>query len=130
MVVGLVDHFVDPSPDGNAAGALLFLIVFPILCIVWSIRYHVTMTWRWGRTLGKLLLGLKVIPVGTDGTVLPTRQAAALREAARGFSAVVPVVNLGIGAILLGQMLRNRPYWQSKWDRAAGTVVVRSPARG
>jgi uncharacterized RDD family membrane protein YckC len=128
MIIGLLDELVDPSGDGDV-GALLFLLVLPVACVVWGIRYHVRATRRWGRTPGKWIFGLKVVPLWTNGARGLDIRTAVVREGARGFAAVVPGVNIAIGMVLLAQMLRNRPYWQSKWDREAGTVVVRWSAR-
>jgi uncharacterized RDD family membrane protein YckC len=129
LIVGEVSDLVDPSGDG-AAGAGLFLLVLPVVCIAWGVRYHVEATWRFGRTLGKWVFGLKVLLAWSDGSEGLVKRAVAVREGARAFAAVVPVVNLVIGAVLLTRMVRERPYWQSKWDAGAETVVVRWPRRG
>nr|WP_239073889.1 RDD family protein [Streptomyces sp. SID10853] len=115
-------------PDASDGAAFLLSVLLLVGVPVVTVRVHVRVVQRWGRSLGKWLCGLKVVPLWTDGTVPLTRRAAAVREAAACLATVVPVANVLVGAVLLVQLLSNRPYWQSKFDRAAGTVVVRWPA--
>ncbi|MFE2376718.1 RDD family protein [Streptomyces sp. NPDC059398] len=115
------------SPDASDGAAFLLCVLLLVGVPLVTIRVHVRVVQRWGRSLGKRLCGLRVVPLWTDGTVPLTRREAAVREAALCLATVVPVANVLIGAALLVQLLSNRPYWQSKFDRAAGTVVVRWP---
>ncbi|MFE3267105.1 RDD family protein [Streptomyces sp. NPDC059215] len=103
------------APVGFAAGGLLYFL--PL--VHW-----------WGTTVGKQLFGLRVVRLWSDGTLPPSWKDAFIREFDRGVFLVLPVLNLLVAAILLVQMSKDRGiYHQSKYDRAARTVVVRWPAR-
>ncbi|WP_328330473.1 MULTISPECIES: RDD family protein [unclassified Streptomyces] len=125
-VAAVAFDVVDPeAPDGAAfLLSVLLLVGVPVV----TVRIHVRVVHRWGCSLGKRLCGLRVLPLWTDGTVPLTRRAAAVREAALCLATVIPVANVVIGVPLLVMLLSNRPYWQSKFDRAADTVLVRWPA--
>lgn len=96
--------------SGTVIGALAmfaYLLVFPIASEV---------LWR-GRTVGKLIFGLKV--VGVDGSRLTNRQAMV-----RGFVAV-PEIFLSLGVLAMASMVLSERN-QRLGDLAAGTVVIRS----
>jgi len=70
-----------------------------------------------------------VVRLWTDGTLPPSWKDTFLREFDRAAFLALPVVNVLVAVICLVQMAKDRgSYHQSKWDRAARTVVVRWPA--
>lgn len=88
--------------------SILFLAVF--------IGYHVILEAKWGRTIGKLLLGIKVVTTGG--------------ESISTYSAVVRNVTKVVGAfslvlILVGVILiADSRYDQRLGDRWGNTIVV------
>jgi uncharacterized RDD family membrane protein YckC len=112
------------STDGG-----LLVVLLPVACAGGAVLYFVAQVHLWGTTIGKRVFGLRVARLWSDGTLPPTWKDAFIREFDRAAFLSIPVLNLLIGAILLFQMFKDRPYHQSKYDRAARTVVVRWPSR-
>lgn len=113
------------SSDGIA-----LLVLIPVGCAAGGLRYHLPLVHWWGTTVGKWIFGLRVVRQGCDGTLPPSWKDTFTREFDRAAFLSIPVLNLLVGVILLAQMAKDRgTYHQSKYDRAAGTAVVRRPAR-
>jgi uncharacterized RDD family membrane protein YckC len=130
--------------DSAAWFALLFVAVFPIAVltgdvattggstnanlegtpalvafVLWlglGIAYHTLMEWRFGRTVGKHLVGVRVL--AADGSRL-TLRSSLLRNAARLVDFLPAFYAVGIVALLLSDRYRRLG------DRLAGTAVVR-----
>ncbi|MCT9080257.1 RDD family protein [Streptomyces fulvoviolaceus] len=108
------------SSDGVA-----LLVLVPVGCAAGGVLYYMPLVHWWGTTVGKWIFGLRVVPLGSDGTGPPSWKATFTREFDRAAFLSIPVLNLLVGAILLAQMAKDRDtYHHSKYDRAAGTVVV------
>jgi uncharacterized RDD family membrane protein YckC len=105
------------------------LVLVPVGFAVGGVVYYVPLVHWWGTTVGKRLFGLRVVRLWTDGTLPPSWKDTFLREFDRAAFLALPVVNVLVAVICLVQMAKDRgSYHQSKWDRAARTVVVRWPA--
>ncbi|MEU6404636.1 RDD family protein [Streptomyces sp. NPDC046985] len=113
------------STDGVA-----LLLAVPVGFAAGGLVYFVPLVHWWGTTVGKRLFGLRVVRLWSDGTLPPSWKDAFIREFDMGAFLSLPVLNLLVAAIGLAQMSKNwGSYHQSKYDRAARTVVVRWPAR-
>ncbi|MFD8423543.1 RDD family protein [Streptomyces sp. NPDC059466] len=113
------------SSDGAA-----LVVLIPVGFAVGGVVYFLPLVHWWGTTVGKRLFGLRVVRLWSDGTLPPSWRDTFLREFDRGAFLALPVLNLLVAAILLVQMFKDKAaYHQSKYDRAARTVVVRWPAR-
>ncbi|MFD8614648.1 RDD family protein [Streptomyces sp. NPDC059631] len=105
------------------------LVLVPVGFAAGGVVYYVPLVHWWGTTVGKRLFGLRVVRLWTDGTLPPSWKDTFLREFDRAAFLALPVVNVLVAVICLAQMAKDRrSYHQSKWDRAARTVVVRWPA--
>lgn len=111
--------------SADTAGLLvLALVAWPATAVLY---FTASVHW-WGTTVGKRLFGLRVVRLWSDGTLPPSWKDAFIREFDRAAFLSLPVLNVLVGAILLVQMSKDRgSYHQSKYDRAARTVVVRWP---
>jgi uncharacterized protein len=97
----------------ETAGAIAGLV----LLTVWF-NYFAFCEWRWGQTIGKSMLGLRVMAI--DGGRL-SWNAAAIRNLFR-------IVELPLALIGVDWAIVNRsPRRQRLGDRAADTLVVREP---
>jgi hypothetical protein len=101
--------------DSETAGAIAGLV----LLTVWF-NYFAFCEWRWGQTIGKSMLGLRVMAI--DGGRL-SWNAAAIRNLFR-------IVELPLALVGVDWAIVNRsPRRQRLGDRAADTIVVREPTR-
>jgi membrane protease YdiL (CAAX protease family)/uncharacterized RDD family membrane protein YckC len=101
--------FFDDHPV--VAGAIAFA-----LFTAWF-NYFAICEWRFGQTIGKNALGLRVVPV--DAGAKLTYNAAALRNLLRLVD--LPLTLIGVDYVIV----RNSPRRQRLGDRAARTVVLR-----
>jgi uncharacterized RDD family membrane protein YckC len=88
--------------------------------------YEALPTWRWGRSLGKALCGLRVVGMDTHDT-------PELGQAVRRWLVISVPTALGVGLIGILRATWDRPWRQAWHDRAAGTFVGRAgtaPNRG
>jgi uncharacterized RDD family membrane protein YckC len=112
LIAILVRGTLGVSPD--VAEALVVVLYFGL-----SILYGLVLEWAWrGQTLGKRILGLRVMD--EEGRRLQASQIV-VRNLLR-FVDALPVTYL-VGGVA---MLASR-HWQRLGDRAACTIVVRSP---
>jgi uncharacterized RDD family membrane protein YckC len=112
----------------SSDGAALVILV-PVGFAAGGLLYFLPLVHWWGTTVGKRLFGLRVVRLWSDGTLPPSWRDTFIREFDRAAFMTLPGLNLFVGAILLAQMAKDRgTYHQSKYDRAARTVVVRWPA--
>ncbi|RXK51103.1 RDD family protein [Halorientalis pallida] len=87
------------------------------LCLALAIGYHTLAEWRYGKTLGKYLVSIRV--VADDGTV-PSLGAVLGRNVLRLVDWLPLFYLVGIGAVVVSDGQRRLG------DRMAGTAVVRS----
>ncbi|KPI01944.1 RDD domain containing protein [Actinobacteria bacterium OK074] len=111
-------------------GAIL-VVLLPVGFMAGGLAYYVPLVHWWGTTVGKRIFGLRVVRLWSDGTLKPSWRDAFVREFDRGAFMGLPVLNLLVAAVWLAQMSKDRgTYHQSKYDRAARTVLVRWPGSG
>lgn len=115
MVVGYVIAIF--SGDTSAAGFHLQGVPF-FLWIVVAVVYYTVMEARWGATLGKRLVGLKVVKLEAGAPI--DWQASIVRNVLRLVDGLVFYL---VGAILVWTSGNK----QRLGDRVAGTVVIRAP---
>lgn len=82
-----------------------------------AIGYHALFEWRWGKTLGKYLVGIRVV---SDGGSPPTLVASLVRNLLRLVDWLPVFYVVGIVAVVRSDEKRRLG------DRLAGTVVVQS----
>lgn len=110
MLVGLLLPLLDlvlPLPDGPA---------YTLLLVIALVLYETLLLASSGRTLGMMLLGLRVVRV--DRAPLAPRDAL-IRSAVIDAIGVVP-----LGWAIAAIVLEKHPLRQGWHDRAAGTLVV------
>ncbi|SFB33424.1 Uncharacterized membrane protein YckC, RDD family [Amycolatopsis marina] len=105
------------EPEGSA---LLLLIVFVSLAVLFMLLYEVITTWKWGGTLGKLAVGVRVVRVA-DGHSFPS---LGLSFGRFGIQLVLRAVPLG-GLLDVLWLLWDRPLYQCLHDKVTSTVVIR-----
>ncbi|MDX6351724.1 MAG: hypothetical protein QOF84_6514 [Streptomyces sp.] len=128
VIAGLFSFVGVGLVGGNVDGAGV-LVLLPVACAGGAVLYFVALVHWWGTTVGKRIFGLRVVRLWSDGTLPPSWKDAFIREFDRAAFLSIPVLNLLVGAILLVLMAKDRgSFHQSKYDRAARTVVVRWPA--
>jgi uncharacterized RDD family membrane protein YckC len=111
FVIGMIAVFLDMFRMEKSSGSLELLM---LLCVLgFSIVYYVGFWTTDGQTVGKTVLGLKV--VGTGGSQLSTGKALL-----RYIGYIVNVIVLSIGFVWAAFDHR-RQGWH---DKIAGTVVV------
>lgn len=112
---------LDPSADtsDNLGSSFLGLIV-------WGV-YEVSLTALYGRTLGKMALGIKVITTG--GQDPPGWQPSAIRWALPAIAGLIPIIGFLFMLLAYLWIVWDRER-QGLHDKAANTYVVRtSPGR-
>jgi membrane protease YdiL (CAAX protease family)/uncharacterized RDD family membrane protein YckC len=112
-IVGLAFFPVDFG-DNETAAAIFGLVILS----AWF-NYFAICEWRWGQTIGKNMVGIRVLPL-EGGRV--TWQAAALRNLLRLVD--LPLAMIGVDYLIV----RGSPRRQRLGDRAAKTIVVREQA--
>jgi uncharacterized RDD family membrane protein YckC len=134
FVLLVIPDAFEVRPDGTVVNRmdlvefLLPLVLFELALIVvllaLSYVYYVEMMWRSGQTLGKRVMRLAVAPLDPAGRL--DRPAAAKRFLVQHVAgSLVPFFAFVDGL----WQLWDRPYQQCLHDKAAGTVVVKVPAR-
>ena len=114
-VIGIAFFFPGFLFEDSEAGAAIAAL---LLLTAWF-NYFAVCEWRFGQTVGKNMLGLRVMAV--DGGRL-SWNAAALRNLLR--LADLPLALVGIDYAIVNRSPRR----QRLGDRAADTLVVREPA--
>ena len=126
VLIAAVFSFAAVGLIGASADTTGLLVLALLAWPATAVLYFTASVHWWGTTAGKRLFGLRVVRLWSDGTLPPSWKDAFIREFDRAAFLSIPVLNLLAGAILLVQMARDRgSYHQSKFDRAARTVVVR-----
>jgi uncharacterized RDD family membrane protein YckC len=118
-------RLLDAVLVGLAVGVVGGLLGLPdaaglLLTVVAMIGYETLMLANGGQTLGKLLLGLRVVRADLAP---PTVQDALVRSLVIDLIGVVPV-----GWLIVALVLERHRHRQGWHDRAAGTLVVRTGA--
>jgi uncharacterized RDD family membrane protein YckC len=119
---------LDNLPSNDARASTLSLVITVILMAVW-IAYEVPFIAAGGQTLGKRIMGIRVIPL--EG-VHPLGTARALR---RWSTLGLPTLLWSCGVGFIIQFIAslsptfNRPLHLAMHDRAAATVVVSASGR-
>jgi uncharacterized RDD family membrane protein YckC len=115
--VGAVTGQVETTSEGvNTDLTGLPALVGLGLWFVLSLGYHTLLEWRWGKTIGKALVAIRV--VGDDGTPV-TLRASAYRNVLRLIDWLPMFYIMGIVVIVLSGENRRLG------DRLAATAVVR-----
>ncbi len=113
---GLGDSLETPSDStGSLAASFLGLVV-------WGL-YEVILTTRFGQTVGKMALGIKVITTG--GQDPPGLQPSAIRWGLPALAGLVPVAGFLLMILAYLWIVWDRER-QGLHDKAANTYVVRS----
>ncbi|GAB2707728.1 RDD family protein [Arthrobacter bambusae] len=103
----------------SPVGALVFIAVIAYM-------YEILMVSFWGRTVGKMLVGARIIRAA-DG-MKPNFGNAFLRWLAPGLGALIPFLGqLGATLVLLSPTFDSSGRRQGWHDRMAGTLVVAAP---
>lgn len=94
---------------------------FSVASSAWGLVYETVPVWRWGRTLGKLLFGTRVVRVEDGGGLGLVRafQRSLVPTALSAVPAVGPLLGLGVYVWAFFDPLR-----QGVHDKAAGSLVV------
>lgn len=106
-----VDGTLTADLEGGPAWAAL------TLWLALSIGYHAVLEWRYGKTVGKYLVGIRV--AGADGSP-PSLRASLVRNGLRLVDWLPGFYLVGIGVLLASE----RP--TRLGDRVGETVVVRT----
>jgi uncharacterized RDD family membrane protein YckC len=118
-------RLLDALLVGVVAGVVGGLLGLPdnvglLLTLVAMIGYETLMLSNGGQTLGKMLLGLRVVRADLGP---PAIQDGLVRSLVIDLLWIVP-----LGWLLLAVLIERHPRHQGWHDRAAGTLVVRSRA--
>ncbi len=115
--LAVAGSFVFNSDSGAGAGILVLLVILAVLIsIVGSILYYGLMWSRTGQTVGKKLMGIKV--VSTDG--VPPSFWIAIGRATIGYALSSTVMDIGFLWMLWDDQ-------QQTWhDKLFGTYVVKA----
>ena len=114
VVLGILGFIIDLASQ-NAQGTQGALGVVYLLAFIISFGYFIVMEAMWGATLGKMLLGLRVVK--TDGSPISWSESV-IRNLLRIIDGLFYYL---VGAILIW----TSPLRQRLGDRAAKTVVVK-----
>jgi uncharacterized RDD family membrane protein YckC len=108
--------------DGELSIAAPIWVVALFFAI--DLTYEVTMVHVWGRTLGKMLLGLRIVRL-PDGDH-PDWGQAGVRYLVPGVADAIPVWFSGLFAIGIYLTAMFDPVYRGVHDKAAGTLVLRT----
>jgi uncharacterized RDD family membrane protein YckC len=129
IIINAQAKHVQVDDRGEMTNFGSFLVTVLVLYAGWivlvfaaSYIYEVEMMYRTGQTVGKLVMKIRVIPLPPGARL--TRGGAAKRWAVyQVVGAVVPLFSWIDGL----WQLWDKPFQQCLHDKAAGTVVVKSP---
>lgn len=123
VAVGSVPEGSDPDPNLVAGAFFSFfalILVVVLVATVLQIAYEVVLTARWGMTLGKRVVGIRVRAIDVDR--LPNWQESFFRAGVIFLGALV-----GSGVFSLIDYLWplwDKPFQQTLHDKVAKTTVV------
>jgi uncharacterized RDD family membrane protein YckC len=95
-----------------------------LVAAVVSALYEIVLIRTWGQTVGKRVLGIKVVRI-TDGA-LPDWTASIVRYVLPVVPVLIPVPGLFLLSIVIYLVAIVHPLRQGWHDRAAGTIVVKA----
>ncbi len=110
---GLTDGILPAEPEGALTSVSLFMAVMAFV-------YRTLMVTLKGGTLGKLILGMRVLKVDAAPGTNPTWAVSALRAASAGVLEQIPVVNLIDPLVMLFTTRK-----QTLHDLVARTIVFK-----
>jgi len=119
----LVLVFAAGSDSGDAADFSGFSALGILLGVVVGVGYEVLQIAVWGQTLGKRMVGVKVIHANHGG--LPGWGKAFGRWAIPGLLALIPLVGWILSIVCYLSATWDRVY-QGWHDKVAGTLVIRT----
>lgn len=95
---------------------------FTVAITALGLAYETMAIWRWGRTLGKLVTGLRVVGITDGGRLGLTRsfQRSLVPTTLSAIPQVGPLLGIGVYVWAFFDPLR-----QGVHDKAAGSIVVR-----
>jgi uncharacterized RDD family membrane protein YckC len=97
----------------------------PLLATLVAALYEVILIRKWGQTVGKRVLGIKVVRV-TDGS-LPDWTASVVRYLLPVVPLLIPVPVLNVALSLVVYLVAvTHPLRRGWHDRAAGTLVIKA----
>ena len=101
-------------------------IWFSVASATFGLLYETLPVWRWGRTLGKLLAGTRVVRLEDGGGLTLTRafQRSLVPTALSAVPTVGPLLGIGVYVWAFFDPLR-----QGVHDKAAGSLVVAATRR-
>jgi CAAX protease family protein len=108
----LITFFILPLAGGSTTAAL----ILTFLSLTAWFNYFAIAEWRWGQTIGKAVLDLRVVPVEANERL--TYNRAAVRNLLRLVDG--PLALIGVDYAIVA----NSPRRQRLGDRAAHTVVL------
>jgi uncharacterized RDD family membrane protein YckC len=109
----------DPTASGTWSGPAI--LGWVVVLAVLPFLYEAVQLALWGQTVGKRVLGLRVVAAEPFGQALTTRQAVS-RAAVNN---VVYLFGCGVGTVLAYLWaIWDQPLHQSVHDKVAGTVVI------
>jgi uncharacterized RDD family membrane protein YckC len=116
----------DVSEDRKTISTPLWV---QLVAAVVSALYEIVLIRTWGQTVGKRVLGIKVVRI-TDGA-LPDWTASIVRYVLPVVPVLIPVSGVFLLSIVIYLVAIVHPLRQGWHDRAAGTIVVKadSPSR-
>ncbi|HSK95970.1 MAG TPA: RDD family protein [Euzebyales bacterium] len=122
-ITGIADRLVTASLSGTPSLASTMAAALVVLSIV--VAYFALLEAGSGQTLGKRMMGIKVVMADGSPTTL---QAAFLRRLPMVVAMIVPRLStlalFGVGLAMLVTAIRNEPSHQGFHDRWAGTLVI------
>jgi uncharacterized RDD family membrane protein YckC len=113
--------FTDRSDGELSIDAPIWLIA---IFFVVDLTYEVTMVRVFGRTLGKMVLGIRIVRI-PDGSH-PDWGQSGVRYLVPGVADAIPVWFSGLFAIGIYLTAMFDPAYRGVHDKAAGTLVLRS----
>jgi uncharacterized RDD family membrane protein YckC len=96
------------------------------LLVVFGAVYTIVPTALWGQTAGKLAVGTRVV-VEADGSLPGWRRSVVRWFVSEGVGRV-PYLGIWISLVVIGSIVLD-PRRRGLHDKAAGTIVLRVPAR-
>ena len=115
VVLVIVFGGVDDSGTGTFASLLLGLVI--------GIGYEVSQVAVWGQTIGKRMVGIKVINAAHGG--VPGWGKATGRWAIPGLVALIPIIGPLLSLLCYLSLTWDRVY-QGWHDKVAGTLVIKA----
>ncbi|GAA4611854.1 hypothetical protein GCM10023195_50450 [Actinoallomurus liliacearum] len=125
------DPDAPPPPVGEMLhtelGLMGYSLLVGLVSAVVAFGYEAFALSRWGRTVGKRVMNIKVVALSDRAPI--TGGTAAKRAALYALVPQVPTVGGMFGLLNVLWLLWDKPYRQCLHDKVARTVVVKTPPR-